>query len=67
LIKEFKKRVNKPVEVVIGAPIPEAELAPLRRDPKRMMAFLRQRTYELSPTPLKSFALGAELEEKYRN
>ena len=53
LIKEFPGRgVNSPVRVVVGDPIPRADLAPLSGDPTAMMAFLRERTYALSPTPL---------------
>jgi hypothetical protein len=51
LIKEFRARVNSPVRVVVGEPIPRAELARYAGDPA-MMAFLRETTYALSPTPL---------------
>ncbi|MEM1362747.1 MAG: lysophospholipid acyltransferase family protein [Pseudomonadota bacterium] len=67
LIKEFKKRVNKPVEVVIGTPIPQAALEPLRTDPRAMMDFLRTETYNLSPVPVKSLGYGFEFEEKHRH
>lgn len=66
LIKEFRARVDEPVRVVIGQPIPRAELDARRNDPKAMMDFLRKATYELSPKPLKSFDYGFEFEEKYR-
>jgi hypothetical protein len=53
LIKEFRARVNSPVRVVIGEPIPRAAIwTPTQKRPAAMMAFLRERTYALSPTPL---------------
>jgi putative hemolysin len=66
LIKEFRARIDEPVQVVIGQPIAAARLAPLRSDAKGMMDFLRRETYALSPKPLKSFDYGFEFEEKYR-
>jgi putative hemolysin len=66
LIKEFKKRVDTPVKVVIGAPLERGVLDPLAKDSKAMMDFLRKATYELSPTPLKSYGYGFEFEEKHR-
>lgn len=66
LIREFRARVGSPVRVVIGAPIPAETLAPLRKDPKRMMDFLRKATYELSPTPVAANALGYEFEDKHK-
>ncbi|NIZ13552.1 lysophospholipid acyltransferase family protein [Phaeobacter sp. HF9A] len=66
LIKEFRKRVDTPVKVAIGAPIGRDVLDPLAKDSKAMMDFLRKATYELSPTPLKSYDYGFEFEEKHR-
>ncbi|MEP4038852.1 lysophospholipid acyltransferase family protein [Pseudophaeobacter sp.] len=66
LIKEFNKRVDTPVKVVIGAPISRDILTPLAGDTKGMMDFLRKATYELSPKPLKSYDYGFEFEEKHR-
>lgn len=66
LIKEFKKRVDTPVKVVIGDPIERAVLDPMARDPKQMMEFLRKATYELNPNPVKMFDLGYEFEERHR-
>ena len=66
LIKEFKRRVDEPVEVVIGQPIAQSELDRHKADARAMMDFLRQRTYALSPTPLRSTAYGFEFEERYR-
>lgn len=66
LIKEFKRRVDEPVRVVIGTPIPRAEIDQFRSDTKGLMDFLRKRTYALSPTPLKSLDYGFEFEERYK-
>ena len=66
LIKEFKRRVDEPVRVAIGKPIPPAEIEARRADTRAMMDFLRQETYALSPRPLKSDAYGFEFEEKYK-
>ncbi len=66
LIKEFKKRVDTPVRVVIGEPITRDVLDPLSKDTRKMMDFLRKATYELSPTPLKSYDYGYEFEERHR-
>lgn len=66
LIKEFRARVDSPVRIAVGEPIARAELAAFTRDPKRMMDFLRERTYALSPKPLKSLDYGFEFEDKHR-
>ena len=66
LIKEFKKRVDTPVKVVIGEPIGRDVLDPLSKDTRKMMDFLRKATYELSPKPLKSYDYGYEFEERHR-
>lgn len=66
LIKEFKKRVDAPVRVVVGRPIGRDVLDPLARDTKAMMDFLRRSTYELSPKPLRTDEYGFEFEEKHR-
>jgi putative hemolysin len=60
LIKEFRKRVDTPVRVVVGEPIGRDQLDPLAKDAKAMMDFLRKATYELSPNPDQSFDLGME-------
>ena len=66
LIKEFKRRVDEPVRVVIGKPIPRQVLEPYYKDPKAMMDFLRRSTYELSPEPLSSLDYGYEFEERWK-
>ncbi len=66
LIKEFRKRVDTPVRVAIGQPIDPAQIAAQATDSRAMMDFLRRATYELSPTPLRSYDYGFEFEEKHR-
>ena len=66
LIREFKARVDEPVDVAIGRPLPRAELDARAKDSKAMMEYLRNETYKLSPRPLKSLAPGFEFEDKYR-
>ena len=65
-ISEFRKRVDEPVRVVIGKPLPKEELAAHKADAKAMMDYLRRKTYELSPRPLKSLDYGFEFEEQHR-
>lgn len=67
LIKEFKKRVDTPVRVSVGAPIPRAELDRRATDTRELMDFLRKATYELSPSPLKSYDYGFEFEDKHKS
>ncbi len=67
LLKEFRSRIDEPVQVVIGEPIAATRLAPFRSDPGAMMEFLRRATYDLSPARVKTYDLGYEFEEKYRS
>ncbi|WP_108259942.1 lysophospholipid acyltransferase family protein [Mangrovicoccus ximenensis] len=67
LIKEFGARVNRPVDVVIGDPLPREMMAPYLGDARAMMDFLREQTYRLSPVPVRSMGYGFEFEEKHRN
>lgn len=67
LIKEFGSRVNKPVEVVIGRPIPRESLAPFGSDARGMMDFLRKETYALSPVPVRDLGYGFEFEDRYKH
>ncbi len=60
LIREFKARVDAPVRVHIGAAIERDQMAPLTGDSKSLMAFLRAKTYELSPTPVDACSVGYE-------
>ncbi|MDG1736915.1 MAG: lysophospholipid acyltransferase family protein [Paracoccaceae bacterium] len=66
-IKEFKKRVDAPVKIVVGTPIAREELQKRSHDAREMMAFLRKSTYRLSPKPLKNLENGYEFENRYKN
>lgn len=66
LIKEFKARTNKPVDLVIGEPIPQSALQPYIHDARAMMDFLRRETYGLSPEPMSDPGYGFEFEDRYR-
>ncbi len=66
LLKEFRARIGSPVRVVIGAPVPQQEIAARQGDPRGLMDFLRRETYALSPRPLKSLDYGFEFDEKHR-
>ena len=65
LINEFRARVDEPVKIAVGAPIPRDALDQ-HTDPKAMMDFLRQETYRLSPKPLKSTDYGFEFEDHWK-
>ena len=66
LIKEFKKRIDTPVRVVVGDPITQEDLTEFSTDSRAMMDFLRKKTYELSPTPLRSYDYGFEFETRHK-
>lgn len=67
LIKEFRARLNSPVDVVVGQPIPRAALDDYAGDARAMMEFLRETTYGLSPRPLDASARGFEFEQRHRS
>ena len=66
LIKEFKSRVDEPVRIVVGEPLPQADLEARAKDPKAMMEYLRASTYALSPDPVDVGKRGFEFEERHR-
>src|SRR6056297_1248628 len=66
LIKEFKKRVDAPVNLAIGAPIGRATLESFGGDSKAMMDFLRKSTYEMSRRPICASDYGFEFEQQHR-
>ncbi len=65
LIREFRARVDRPVRLVVGRPIP-AEALRAQAEGKAIMDFLRKATYDLSPRPLPSLGYGYEFEDRYR-
>lgn len=60
LIKEFRKRVDTPVRIVVGDPISRDVLTSMASDTKAIMDFLRKATYQLAPVPHKSLDAGYE-------
>ena len=66
LVKEFKRRVDAPVNIIVGDPIGRDRLDPLSKDSKAMMDFLRQATYGLAPNVANPMEMGYEFEEKHR-
>lgn len=66
LLREFRTKINAPVRIVVGAPIPPQEIAARRADPNAMMDFLRQATYALSRDPVDGTKLGHEFEAKHK-
>ena len=60
LISEFKRRLNRPVRVAIGEPLDQDALDAYVKDPKAMMDFLRTKTYDLSPRPVKFDEYGKD-------
>lgn len=65
-IREFKAKINKPVRIVVGQPIPQDQLDAYKKDPKGCMDFLRKATYELSTSSVDPNRLGHEFEDKYK-
>jgi putative hemolysin len=63
LVNEFKARVGAPVRVVVGAPLPRAEIAARSGDARALMDYLRTETYRLSPEPIDDLGYGFEFEE----
>jgi putative hemolysin len=66
LLKEFRRRTDKPVEIAIGAPISPATIVTFSDDAQGMMDFLRNETYGLSPRSIGHLAYGFEFEEKHK-
>lgn len=66
LIREFRSRLDTPVRIAVGAPIPPDRIAALHRDPRALMDMLRRETYALSPRPIPSYDYGYEFEDRYR-
>ena len=67
LLREFKLRLDKPVRIVIGKPIPRCRMDLFKNDSRKIMDFLRLETYKLSPNKNQTFEYGYEFEHKYRN
>lgn len=57
-INEFDNQVGETIRLVVGDPIPYEELAQRKLKPEEMMAYLRRRTYSLSPEFFDSLTEG---------
>lgn len=66
LISEFRRRVDRDVDLMIGDVIGPEALAPYAKDPKSMMDFLRQSTYALSKEPVSGAVFGHEFEARHK-
>ena len=66
LIREFRSKIDAPVRVVIGKPIPREEIVLRQADPNALMDFLRLETYNLAKDPVDATVLGHEFEEKHK-
>ncbi len=66
LLKEFRRRADKPVEIAIGGPISPATIATFSDDAQGMMDFLRNETYGLSPRSIVHSPYRFEFEERYK-
>ncbi|MEO1530548.1 MAG: lysophospholipid acyltransferase family protein [Pseudomonadota bacterium] len=49
LINEFESRVNTPIRVVVGDPVPKEEIQSRAKDSRALMEYLRATTYALGP------------------
>ncbi|SPJ22379.1 hypothetical protein PAA8504_00171 [Palleronia abyssalis] len=67
LIKEFRGRVDAPVRITVGTPVPPSELKARAGDSRALMDFLRATTYALSPNHVGAAAYGFEFEDRYRS
>ena len=66
LVREFRRRTDRPVRLAIGQPISARELSQYGGQTKQMMDFLRHKTYELSPKGPNPAPLGYEFEAHHR-
>ena len=65
MIREFRARVDGPVGISVGNPIPQEELSPFCKDPQKLMDYLRQATYALGPAPYRHAGYGYEFEARW--
>lgn len=66
LVNEFRNRVDTPVRVCIGEPVPSAKIDAYRGDARGLMDFLRKSTYDLSLNPSQIYDLGFDFEAKQK-
>ena len=66
LLKEFRRRTDKPVKIAIGTPIPPRTLSAFSDDAQGLMDFLRNETYRLAPKRVAQPSYGFEFEQRYK-
>ena len=66
LMQEFRKRIDSPVRLVIGDPIPQQQLQARSKDASALMDYLRKATYDLSPVPFDDYDYGYEFEYRHK-
>ena len=60
LVNEFKRRINKPVNIAVGEPLDRDALDAYIKDPRALMDFLRDSTYDLSSKPIDTGEYGRD-------
>lgn len=66
MLREFRQRIEGPVRLSVGRPIPPDALAADSGDPGRLTARLRAATYALAADPAGAESYGLELEAHNR-
>jgi len=62
LIKEFKRRINDKVSIVVGKPFSKNTISQHHNNAEELMRFLRIETYKLSPDKRKGFDEGFDFD-----
>ena len=62
LIKEFRRRTNDKVSVVVGEAFSEHKINEYKKSAEELMNFLRTETYKLSPEKTKGFDKGFDFD-----
>ncbi len=60
-ISEFDSKVEKPLRVTVGKPLPPEEIERRQNDPRALMTYLREQTYALSPEGHQKYPEGLYL------
>ncbi len=60
LVNEFKRRINKPVKIAVGEPLSRDAMDAYSKDPRALMDFLRNATYDLSSKPINTREYGRD-------
>lgn len=60
LVNEFKRRINSKVQISVGQPLDRAALDAYIKEPRALMDFLREATYDLSSKPIDKSQYGRD-------